>query len=46
MELNWEFDSFDDDKDGMISLEEWMTNAARVWGIDYNEYAQRRLFSN
>ena len=37
MGMDWEFDSFDDDNDRVISLEEWMTNAAQAWGIDYNE---------
>jgi len=39
MDISWDFDSFDDDKDGMISLEEWMINAAEVQGIDYNDYS-------
>eukprot|EP00956_Cyclotella_meneghiniana_P021906 scaffold40594_cov53-Cyclotella_meneghiniana.AAC.3 len=37
--ISWDFDSFDDDKDGMISLEEWMINAAEMWGVDYNDYS-------
>eukprot|EP00956_Cyclotella_meneghiniana_P040832 scaffold206546_cov41-Cyclotella_meneghiniana.AAC.1 len=36
---SWDFDSFDDDKDGMISLGEWMINAAEMQGVDYNDYS-------
>lgn len=39
MGLGWDFDSFDNDKDAVISLEEWMVNAALAYGIDYNNFS-------
>lgn len=39
MGLGWDFYSFDNDKDAVISLEEWMVNAALAYGIDYNNFS-------